>query len=201
MFKLKPWLLSVASLGMFLSSAVGADPPPKADASGDKAGIAAYVGSEAITLQEVDAKALKTNMKLSQQLYDARKAVLDQIVMERLLAPEATAKGTTVEKHLASRLAEMAKPITDADVQSYFDSNKARMGTKTLEQVSGQIRGFLTTQRETEVKGNLLKELKSKAQVRIVLDAPRTEVVIAANDPTKGPPDAKVTIVEISDFQ
>jgi len=195
MIKRKLWLHGAAGLSMFLSSAFGADPPA------DKAGVAAYIGDEAITLQEVDAKALGTNMKLAQQLYDARKAVLDQVILERLLAPEAKAKETTVEKLIEARMAELAQPVTAADAEAYFNSNKARMGNRTLEQVQAQIISFLSSQRDSEAKDKLLTELKSKAVVRVVLDAPRTEVILAANDPTKGPPDAKVTIVEISDFQ
>jgi acetyl-CoA synthetase len=41
----------------------------------------------------------------------------------------------------------------------------------------------------------------AKAKVQITLDAPRVEVKVAANDPAKGPADAKVTVVEFSEFQ
>ncbi len=198
MVKRKLWLLGVASLGMFSLSVLGADPPGE---SGDKAGVAAYVDGVAITMQQLDDKALRTNMKLAQQVYDARKAALDQVILERLLAPEAKAKGTTVEKLIEARMAELAPQVTAEDAEAYFNANKARMGNRTLDQVKAQIISFLSSQRDGEAKDKLLAELKSKADVRVVLDAPRTDVVLAANDPTKGPPDAKVTIVEISDFQ
>ena len=48
----------------------------------------------------------------------------------------------------------------------------------------------LTMQRD------FLDRLKSKANVSIALDAPRIDVIIAANDPAMGPADAPVTIVE-----
>jgi hypothetical protein len=195
------WLPGCGILGVFVAAAGGAEPQGKPAAAEAKPDVAAYVGNEVITLQELDAKALKTNMKLAQSLYDARRAALDQIVLERLLGPDAKAKGTTVDQVIRDRITEKATPVTDADVQAYYDSNKARMGTRTLEQVSAQIRAQLTSQRESEAKTNLLTELKEKAGVKVVLAPPRVDMVVASNDPFKGSANAKVTIVEYSDFQ
>jgi len=64
-----------------------------------------------------------------------------------------------------------------------------------------QIQSFLTSQQQKEARDSLLAQLKEKAEVKITLDAPRVEVPIAANDPAKGPKDAKVTVVVFSDFQ
>jgi hypothetical protein len=181
-------------------AAAWAEPPAKAEDPKAKAGVAAYVGGEAITLQDLDVIALK-NMKLAQSLYDARKAALDQVIMERILAPDAAAQKITVEQLISKKLAEKVQPVTDADLDAYYKANSARMGGKTMEQVSGQIRTFLTSQKEQEAKDKLLDELKQKAEIKITLDAPRVVVPVAANDPAKGPKDAKVTVVIFSDFQ
>jgi len=193
--------LAWAILGVVLSEAAGAEPAAKSDKPGDKANVAAYVGSEPILIEDLDAKALKTNMKLAQSLYDARKAALDQVIMERALASEAGSKGVSVEKLIQERIAEKTKPVTDQDVENYFNANSARMGGRTLEQASAQIRSMLSSQQETAARQELLAQLKEKAGVRITLSPPRMEVTIAANDPTKGPPTAKVTIVEFVDYQ
>ena len=201
MSRLRIGLFACAGLSVLACQAVWAQPQAKPDAPAPKAGVAAYVGGEAITVQDLDAKVLKTNMKLAQSLYDARRAALDQVIMERLLGPDATAKGITVDQLIRERIAEKVKPVTDADVEEYYKGNSARMGGKTLEQTSGQIRTFLTSQQENQARESLLAQLKQKAEIRITLDVPRAEVTVAANDPAKGPPDAKVTIVEFSDFQ
>lgn len=181
------------ALSVIACSTAWAEPP--------KPGVAAMVGGEDITTVELDARALKTNMKLAQSLYDARKQALDQLVMEKLLGPEAKTKGVEVDKLLQQKIAEKVKPVTDGEVEGYFKANSARMGGRTLEQVSGQIKSFLTTQQETVARDGILAELKSKAEVKVLLDAPRVEVALAPNDPVKGPKDAKVTIVEFSEFQ
>ena len=195
-------VLGCAALGVFLCPAAWAQAPAKPDAPASaKPDVAAYVGKEAITVQELDAKILKSNMKLAQSLYDARRAAIDDLVMEKVLGPDAKAKGIAVEELIKQRVAELSKPVTDADVEAYFNANSARMGGKTLEQVSGQIRNYLVGQNESKARETLLGQLKEKAEVRVTLDAPRVQVPLAPNDPVKGPATAKVTIVEFSDFQ
>jgi len=201
MSRIKMRVVTCAALSALGGAAAWAQAPAKPDAPKPDPGVAAYIGGKPVTMQELDAKALKTDMKLAQSLYDARRAALDQVLMERLLGDDAAAQKITVDELIKKRVAEKAKPVTDADVEAYYKANSARMGGKTLEQVTAQIRPFLTTQKETDAKNNLLAELKTKAEVKIVLDAPRADVIIAANDPVKGPKDAKVTIVEFSEFQ
>jgi len=188
-------LAGVASIG-WIGGAVRAE-----DAKPAKDEIAAYIGDSPVTLQELDAKVLKTNMKLAQQMYDARRAAVDDVIIDRALAAEAKAKGVDVEKLLQEKIAAKATPVTDADVQSYYDTNKSRMGGKTFEEVGPQIRNYLVSQGEGGARTAVVNELKSSTKVRILLDAPRVEFKLAANDPVQGPASAKVTIIEFSEFQ
>jgi len=184
-----------------VGTAAWSQTPAKPDAPKAEPGVAATIGGKPVTIQELDAKALKKDMKLAQSLYDARRAALDQVLMERLLGEEAATQKITVDELIKKKVAEKAKPVTDADVEAYYKANSARMGGKTMEQVSEQIKKQLTSQQDNEARSNLLTQLREKADVKIALDPPRADVVIAANDPFKGPKDAKVTIVEYSEFQ
>lgn len=193
--------LVAAGVGLFLSAARGADPAAKTAAADAQSDAAAKFGSETISLKEIDDKLLKTNMKLAQDLYNARKATLDQLLLERLLAADAKAKNVTVDDVIKEKVAEKVQPVTDAEVSAYYEANKGRMGGKTLEQVGPQVRQQLVSQKQNVARDALLRELKQKAQVKVMLDAPRATVTLAANDPVKGPATAKVTIVEFSEFQ
>jgi hypothetical protein len=191
-------LLALTAACSVVSTGAWGQEPAKADA---KAGVAAIVNGEPITNAEVDAIALGKNMQLAQQVYDARKQALDQVIMQRLLGADAKAQGITVDALVEKKLAEKMTPVTDADVQSFYETNKGRMGGQTIDKVSDQIRNYLKSQRETEARKTLLDELKANQKIQITLDAPRADVKVAANDPVKGPADAKVTIVEFSEFQ
>lgn len=191
-------LAGLASIACVGGIARAEDPKPAKSAKDE---VAAYVGESPITVAELDAKILKTNMKLAQSLYEARRAAVDDVIIDRALGAEAKTKGVLVEQLLREKVVAKAAPVSDADVQAYFDANKGKMGGKTMEQVGPQIKQFLAGQKETEARNAILTQLKSSANVRITLDAPRVEIKLAANDPIKGPKDAKVTIVEYSDFQ
>ncbi|MCO6439312.1 MAG: thioredoxin domain-containing protein [Phycisphaerae bacterium] len=163
--------------------------------------VAAVVGGEKITYAELDTHIAKTNAKLAQDLYSARKDALDDLILETLLKPEAKAKNVPVDTYVEQRIAEKAGDITDAEVEAFYNQNQARMGGRTLEQIAGQIRQYLQTQRQGSAKNALLAEVKANASVRVNLEPPRLQVAVGPNDPVKGPSDAPVTIVEFSDFQ
>ncbi len=179
----------------------GAEPEHPKDAAHSGAGVAALVEGKAITIAEVDAIALGKNMKLAQTVYDARSTALNQIIMQRLLSQEAADAGITAEAMLTKRLADEAAPVTDEEVEAFFNANSARMRGQKLEAVSAQIRQFLASQRTAEARKNLLAKLKQDKDIRLKLDPPRAEVLVAADARMMGPADAKITIVEFSDFQ
>jgi len=194
-------LLLLGVAGVIVCAPGFAETPAKPEVKNEKAGVAAYIGGQAVTIEELDAKILKTNMKLAQSLYDARREALDDVIVDRALASDAAARKITTDVLLKERLAEKTKPVTDEEIAAYYESNKGRMSGKPLEQMSAQIKGFLASQREGGARNALIAELKAKAEVRVTLEVPRIEVAVAANDPVKGPANAKVTIVEFSEFQ
>lgn len=193
-------ILILGSSALLFRGTIALAEEPAKPASKD-AGVAAYINDQPVTTAELDEKILKTNMKLAQQLFDARKAAVDQVVLDRAFAKEAADKKMTVDQVVSAKVAEKVKPVTDEDIKGYYDTNQARMQGKTLEQVSGQVKSFLAGQRETEARNAILADAKKSAKVRMVIDSPRVEVAIGPTDPSEGAKDAKVTIVEFSDFQ
>jgi len=198
--KRKNRLLIGLSGGLLCGSLCLAQEPAK-PAAPKEPGVAAYIDDKPVTMAEVDEKVIKTNMKLAQELYNARKAAVDQVMLDRAFAKEAAEKKVTVDEVVKAKVAAKVKPVTDEEVKAYFDSNQARMQGKTLEQVAPQVKNFLAGQRENEARNALLTEVRAGSKIRMVLDAPRVDVAIAANDPVKGPAGAKVTIIEFSEFQ
>ena len=200
MLKKQGYLGAAALLANLLWGLACADVPAPKKSEGGPA-VAATVGDQSITVEQVDAKALTSNIKAYQDLYDARKAALDELIADALLERAASSRGISKDDLVAQEITQKFRPVTDADVQTFYSQNQGRMGGRPLDQVTGQVRQFLTQQNETQVRQAFLNQLKQKAAVRITLDPPRTPVVIAANDPYAGPAVAKVTIVEYSDFQ
>ena len=83
--------------------------------------------TQTITMAEVDKAAANQLTKIRQQEYDVRKAVLQQLVNEKLIAQEAAARKVTPEELIKQEVEAKAPAATDADAQAYYDRMKGRM--------------------------------------------------------------------------
>jgi hypothetical protein len=160
------------------------------------------VGEREITLEEVDARALKANMAVFQQLHDARLQAVEELLAEALLEEEAKERGITAEELEAQEIRSKVREVTTQDVESFFNQNRARIPPgQTLEQLSGQIREYLAARNELSAREGYLSELRAKANVDVSLEPPRVPVTVAEGERVKGPAGAPVVNVEYSDFQ
>jgi protein-disulfide isomerase len=166
--------------------------------------IVATVGPSQITLAEVDDKALEQQapggVKLSQALYDARRAALDDIIANRLFDAAAKAQGVDrsalIEKEITAKVA----PVSEAEIASWYQANKNRVQGASLDQVRQPIKSYLTQERMQVVRDQYLDTLRSKTQVRTMLEPPRQKVA-TANSPARGSTSAPIELIEFSDFQ
>jgi len=168
--------------------------------------VAARVGDRTITVRELDER-WKTEdpgakAMAKQTVYDGRKAALDAIVADMLVAQAAKTKGVTPEAFVQAEVAKRTKPVSDTDVRSFYVQNSERMQGRSFEQMSAAIEQYLEDQQQTTAKQDLIAELrKGGPAIRVVLDAPRTAITVNPDDPSDGKADAAVTVVEYSDFQ
>ena len=170
------------------------------------ADVVATVGSTSITLAQVDEVALQQqtapfgNVRLSQALYLARRAALDELVGNLLIAREATARGLDKDALFAQDVTGKVTTPTDADVDVWYQSNKDRLRGATLDSVRPAIRDYLVQERTCGAREAFLNRLKEKTPVTTMLEPPR-RVLAAAESPAKGPANAPIEVVEFSDFQ
>jgi len=140
---------------------------------------------------------------LEKRKADLLKRGLEGYIIEKLVQAEAKKRGLANEDALLKAEVEdkIAQP-SDAEIQKIFDQAKASgqlPAEVTMEQVKPEIVKMLTEQGKREKAQALFTELKSKADVQILL--PEKRVQVEATGPSKGPESAPVTIVEFSDFQ
>ena len=168
--------------------------------------VAARIGDRAVTIKELDEKWRATDpaeqIETVQKLFDGRRNALDQMVAEALLAEAAKAKGMSADAYVQSEISKRVKPVTDAEVVTFYQSNLNQMQGRTLEAMAPAINRYLTEQQEQAARAALINELRKNGQpVRVFIDPPRFEVALADTDPSLGDPKAPVTIIEFSDFQ
>jgi protein-disulfide isomerase len=170
------------------------------------ADVVATVGSTSITLAQVDEKALQQaagtfgGMKLLQALYEARRAVIDQMVEDELIDQEARARKVDSAALIQQEITAKVADVTDADIAAWFKDNQSRLQGATLDQVRTAIHGYLMQQRTLDVRREFVDRLKAKTAVHVGLEPPRM-VIAKADRPTKGPATAPIEMIEFSDFQ
>lgn len=187
-------LLIAAACGGASSVASPRGPAPESE-------VVARIGDREITLAQVDARALRSNLSAYQALYQARRSAIEELVAEALLEAEARSRGLTrddlVEREIESEVPE----VTEEDVEQFYVQNQAQLRGQTLEQIGAPIREFLTERSAADARERYLAELRGKTAVDVTIEPPRLPIEVAPGERVKGPLDAPVTIVEYSDFQ
>jgi protein-disulfide isomerase len=116
------------------------------------------------------------------------------MIRERLLESEGKRRGVPPEVVVELEMKDMG-PVREEEVVAFYQQNFETKGEVKLDEIRPQIEKYLEKRRAAEVP----KRLRERAKVEVHLAPPRFDV--AAEGPSKGPADAKVTIVEFSDFQ
>jgi protein-disulfide isomerase len=168
--------------------------------------VVAEVGGRKITLKDVDDRWQSLDpgerARVTQTLYQHRRNVLDQMVGDLLIEDAAKKASLPVAQFVEQEAGKRIKPVTDADVQQFYEANKDRAQGRTLDQLRGPIQEFLAEQRKQQARAQLIDDLKhTSGGLRVLLDPPRVAVAVAPTDPVKGPASAPITIVEFSDYQ
>jgi protein-disulfide isomerase len=163
--------------------------------------VAARIGDTTITLEEIDQRAASNLMKVRQQEYEVRQQALDAMINDDLLDREAKAKGITKEKLIETEIASKAPDATQAEIDAYYEQNKARMGGQTKEQIAPQIGAMLKSQKSGAIQAEYMKTLRQKYGVKVMLEPPRVQIAVDDDPARGGPVGAPITIVEFSDYQ
>lgn len=137
--------------------------------------------------------------KYLQDLDQAEREQLEGSITQMLVQNAAKAKGVSEGEYVKSiPLPE----VSEADVQSFYQANVAASG-RSIEETGPKIREYLTNQKRQGALQEHFNKLRAEAGVSIDLPAPEFIVMNfdLAKSPMKGDPNAKVTLVEFSDFQ
>jgi protein-disulfide isomerase len=179
------------------TNAPAASAEAKAPAAGAHgSAVVARIGDQTITMADVDKAA-------GRELFDLREQALDKLITERVVEAEARRAGKSPDDFLEEKLTARVPPVSEAEAKKFYDENKAQLPEQLRDKKYADLKDMLirglTEQKRREALGGVLEELRKAAGAQILLEAPKVDV--AATGPSKGPSDARVTIVEFSDFQ
>ncbi|MBL8788085.1 MAG: thioredoxin domain-containing protein [Deltaproteobacteria bacterium] len=176
---------------------------PAGPGASDRAATAAIVDGKKITLGELD-KGIEEQLAGARATYEmavfeARKGALEAKIDELVVAAEAKKRNVTVEALVAQEVTARIPELGEEELKTFYEQYKSQMDGAGFEDMKDQIRSYLSKERQKTRERSFYNDLRKASGVKIVLDAPRTKV--EAKGPTRGPADAKVTIVVFSDFE
>jgi protein-disulfide isomerase len=185
------WALIIAlMLDAFSAAAATSAPTPLAEVDGDP-----------ITAEELERSLGGKLNKLQEQIYELKRRELDTLIAQRLLAKEATKRGVSVAALLDAEVTAKVGLVTEQEVERFYQANKARLRGDEAD-VRERVRAMLQQQKLTARRAQFAQSLRSQARVVVHLQPPpvvRVEVPIDGA-PVRGAPDARVTLVEFSDY-
>lgn len=165
--------------------------------------VVATVGSQKITMAELDEHVATQLREMQEQAFEVKKQGLEQMVNQRLVQAAAFKKGQTEEQFMKEAVEAKVTPPSDKAVKAFFEQNSAQLppGAK-FEEYKDRIVMFMTRQAQSDAAKDLFDALKAENKVEITLaEPPKPRIAVEAEGPSVGPKDAKVTIVEFSDFE
>lgn len=178
-----------------------AEVTPPANAS-DRNRLFATVNGQRITSAEIEDSLLPLIFSVQEQSYGVLKSELDVKINDILLTNEAQKRQVTTRALLEAEVDNKVALVTEAQAQKFYNENKERINGD-FEKVKGQLITYLKDQEAQRLSLAYSGRLRQAAPLSMFLTPPVAPVLkIAIDDqPSKGGPNATVTIIEFTDFQ
>jgi protein-disulfide isomerase len=185
--------------GLVLAASVAI---PQAHAQAMATDALAEVNGETITSKELQNRIGAKVSSLEEQIYALKRAELDALIAQHLLAQEAARRGIPVTALMDAEVTSKVPLVTEKEIDEYYNANKAKMrGDEATTRT--RIRNLLQQQKLNARQEAFLNSLRSNAKIVDRLEPPLAARVDVAIDgaPVRGASYARVTVVEFSDFE
>ena len=137
--------------------------------------------------------------KIRRQEYEFKRKALEEVINQRLLRAEAQKLGMTEEELLRQEVDSKVPEPTNAEIEQTYVNQMLQIN-RPINMVIDQIRDQLKQANAQQARDAYFGSLRARAGVKIFLLPPRVEVEYDRSR-VRGSSDARITIVEFSDFQ
>ncbi len=176
---------------------------PKSSATSlPAATVLATVAGRSITAGAINEKLKPIIYELRVNTYLPERQALEQTIDDLLLLAEANRLNVGPEEIVRKEITEKTHLPTEAEVAKFFNDNKANVNGD-LASTRNSIANFLQSQERARLETGLSARLRKGANIRVLITEPAQPALVVSvdDDPSKGPANAPVTIVEFTDFQ
>jgi predicted DsbA family dithiol-disulfide isomerase len=166
-----------------------------------KQGVVANINGKEITEDQLN-KGIESELyEAEMRLYEIKKARLDTIVLENLIAADPR-KGTMSNDAFLQKFIGIGKSPSDKEITSFIEERKIPK-EHINEQLKERIKKYLEMENKRNAVDEWISEKTKKNPIIVHIQEPSHPVfdVAIANAPAWGSANAKVTIVEFSEFE
>jgi protein-disulfide isomerase len=161
--------------------------------------VIATINGNPIKAEELDGVVKKQMQRIETQVYQIKKQGLEELIDDKLIETAAKKKGQTVDEYLKEEVDAKTTEPSEQEVKALYEARKGK-DTLPFEKVKDQVLEFLKQNKKSRARQELIAKLRNDADIKVLLEPPRTQINID-NAPSMGPKDAKITLVEFSDYQ
>ena len=164
-------------------------------------GIAAHVNGEPITTGQLEEAVQNQIEQVNDQIEQIKRSMLDQLINNLLLRQAARAQGLDANDYLRVKVESLT--VSGEEVDRAYEKSKHRFPAVLESEVKYRIRRQLEDNRRAEAMQQLLSQFRRASRVQnFLLERPPSAIDLSPQaGPALGPPKARLTIVEFSDFE
>lgn len=173
-----------------------------ASSPNDENATYAVVNGKEIKAKDVLERIKNDLAELERNTYELKKRATEEFVQKALLEDEAKKQGTTVDKLMTQFDNLRDKEVTKEETAAFLSARNLNE-SKLSKQERESVPQIIKMQRVYEARQKFVNDLRAKANVQYKIPKPvekQVDVAVGNIDP-QGKKEAKVKIVEFSDFQ
>lgn len=167
----------------------------------DKPNVVAKVGGKDITEEELVGEDKLAYMDIKKREYEFKIGQIKKLLVERLIGEEAKKAGLNLNEYIKKNILKGEIKISDSEFKKFVADKKIPEG-QINDQLKQRILGFLKEQKNDDIIDAYIAKITKANPVEVYFSKPKMSIDIAVGDSVSwGNKDAKVTVVEFSDFQ
>lgn len=183
---MKRSVLVLAATAMLVAPALAAEP-------------VAVVGGRSISMADLEKSMKAKIIELDNARYEALSEGLDTLINEELINQESKARNVTSDQLRKTEVEAKLKEPDEAQAKALYEQYKDQI-KGSYEDSKGQIMDYLKQQQAQQLQAEFIGSLRKKYSVTVNLQAPVVEVGTGGRQ-ARGGKNAKVTIIEFSDYE
>lgn len=166
-----------------------------------KPGIAAKVGDQEITEEELVGDEQLTYVDIKTKEYEFKMDRLNKVLVDKLIGAKAKKEGMSLDDYINKKITKGDIKISDGEYKK-FVSEKKIPEAQITPQLKDRIMAYMKEQKKGQLIDKEVASLSKSQSIEVYFKKPKLNMKFdLAGAPVWGDDKAKVTVVEFSDFQ